>query len=70
MMLGVVWMFQLIAFIFLGLRLYTRLVVINNYGWDDHFFNLSVVRKSLFNFSAPGSPLPLYLSIEALLATN
>ncbi|KAG8159905.1 hypothetical protein KVR01_010542 [Diaporthe batatas] len=42
LMLGVVWTFQLIAFILVGLRLYTRLVVIHNYGMDDHFFNLSV----------------------------
>lgn len=43
MMLGVMWMFQAIAFILVGLRLYTRLVVMSNYGWDDHFFNAAVV---------------------------
>ncbi|ROW04775.1 hypothetical protein VMCG_04897 [Cytospora schulzeri] len=42
MMLGVMWMFQAIAFILVGLRLYTRLVVMSNYGWDDHFFNTAV----------------------------
>lgn len=43
MMIGVLWMFQGIAFILVGLRLYTRLVVMSNYGWDDHFFNAAVV---------------------------
>ncbi|KUI70304.1 hypothetical protein VM1G_06441 [Cytospora mali] len=43
-MLGVMWMFQAIAFILVGLRLYTRLVVMSNYGWDDHFFNAAVGR--------------------------
>lgn len=43
MMLGVMWMFQAIAFILVGLRLYTRLVVMSNYGWDDHFFNAAAV---------------------------
>lgn len=45
MMVGVLWMFQVIAFILVGLRLYTRLVVVHAYGIDDHFFNLSVVNK-------------------------
>lgn len=43
MTLGVMWMFQVIAFLLVGLRLYTRLVVMSNYGWDDHFFNAAVV---------------------------
>lgn len=43
MMLGILWMFQVIAFILVGLRLYTRLVVMHNYGIDDHCFNFSVV---------------------------
>lgn len=42
-MLGIMWMFQVIAFVLVGLRLYTRLVVMHNYGIDDHFFNLAVV---------------------------
>lgn len=45
MMVGVLWMFQAIAFILVGLRLYTRLVVVHAYGIDDHFFNFSVVNK-------------------------
>ncbi|POS73230.1 hypothetical protein DHEL01_v208375 [Diaporthe helianthi] len=43
MLVGVLWMFQVIAFILVALRLYTRLIVIHNYGMDDHFFNLAVV---------------------------
>lgn len=43
MMLGIMWTFQVIAFILVGLRLYTRLVVVHNYGIDDHFFNFTVV---------------------------
>ncbi|KAK7708366.1 hypothetical protein SLS63_013503 [Diaporthe eres] len=42
MMVGVLWMFQVIAFILVGFRLYTRLAVIHIYGIDDHFFNFSV----------------------------
>lgn len=50
MMLGIIWMFQFIAFILVGLRLYTRLVVVHNYGIDDHFFNFAVVSAAdLFN---------------------
>ncbi|KAI3397110.1 hypothetical protein diail_11253 [Diaporthe ilicicola] len=43
MMLGVLWMFVVIAFILVGLRLYTRMVVMQNYGIDDHFFNFAVL---------------------------
>lgn len=46
MMVGILWMFQVIAFILVGLRLYTRLVVLHVYGIDDHFFNFAVVSKS------------------------
>lgn len=46
MMLGVLWMFQAIAFILVGLRLYTRLVVMSNFGWDDHFFNAAAVSSN------------------------
>ncbi|KAK2598648.1 hypothetical protein N8I77_012043 [Diaporthe amygdali] len=40
--LGILWTFQVIAFTLVGLRLYTRLVVLHNYGIDDHFFNFAV----------------------------
>lgn len=43
MLLGVVWTFQVFAFALVGLRLYARLRVVQTYGWDDHFFNASVV---------------------------
>ncbi|KAG6368837.1 hypothetical protein INS49_003053 [Diaporthe citri] len=42
MMVGIMWMFQVIAFILVGFRLYTRLVVMHIYGIDDHFFNFAV----------------------------
>lgn len=53
MMVGVLWMFQVIAFILVGFRLYTRLAVIHIYGIDDHFFNFSVVSPSHFYESRP-----------------
>lgn len=53
MMVGVLWMFQVIAFILVGLRLYTRLAVLHIYGIDDHFFNLSVVSTSHLCESRP-----------------
>lgn len=43
MLLGILWTFQFIAFGLVGLRLYTRLHVVQTYGWDDHFFNIAVV---------------------------
>lgn len=55
-MIGILWMLTFIAFVLVGLRLYTRLVVIHNYGWDDHFFNLSVVRNFVLDPSALHSP--------------
>lgn len=42
-MLGIMWMFQIIAFGLVSLRLYARLNVVQKYGWDDHFFNTAVV---------------------------
>lgn len=48
MMVGVVWMFQCIAFALVAIRLYARLVVVQTYSWDDHCFNAAVV--SLFFF--------------------
>lgn len=53
MMVGVLWMFQLIAFILVGFRLYTRLVVMHIYGIDDHFFNFAVVSTSHLYISLP-----------------
>lgn len=47
MMVGVLWMFQCIAFALVALRLYARLVVVQTYGWDDHCFNVSVVSPFL-----------------------
>lgn len=47
MMVGVLWMFQFIAFALIALRLYARLLVVQTYGWDDHCFNASVVGLSL-----------------------
>lgn len=59
MMLGILWMFQVIAFILVGFRLYTRLVVVHNYGIDDHFFNLTVVSKFHLYESLSVTRLPL-----------
>lgn len=60
MMLGIMWMFQVIAFILVGFRLYTRLVVVHNYGIDDHFFNFTVVSTFHLYESLPmmSSPSP------------
>lgn len=54
MMVGVLWMFQVIAFILVGFRLYTRLVVMHIYGVDDHFFNFAVASTIHFY-----EPLPM-----------
>ncbi|KAJ4397469.1 hypothetical protein N0V93_001698 [Gnomoniopsis smithogilvyi] len=48
MMVGVLWMFQAIAFALVALRLYARLVVVQTYGWDDHCFNVAVLLLLLY----------------------
>lgn len=50
MLVGVLWMFQCIAFALVALRLYARLVVVQTYGWDDHLFNITVV-SLLFSYN-------------------
>lgn len=50
MLVGVLWMFQCIAFGLVALRLYARLVVVQNYGWDDHCFNVTVVSLLFMDF--------------------
>lgn len=61
MMLGIMWTFQVIAFILVGLRLYTRLVVVHNYGIDDHFFNFTVVSTFHLYEALPVTRFPLLL---------
>lgn len=51
MLVGVLWMFQCIAFGLVVLRLYARLVVVQNYGWDDHCFNVTVVSPNIMQLS-------------------
>lgn len=36
--LPVLWTFVGLVFIFAGLRLYTRLSVVKQFGWDDHIY--------------------------------
>jgi hypothetical protein len=43
--LGVLWGLTGITFVFVILRLYTRLKVVQSYGLDDHFFNASFVSR-------------------------
>jgi len=43
-MLGVLWSLTGITLIFVLLRLYTRVKIVQSYGMDDHFFNASFVR--------------------------
>lgn len=56
MLLEVVWTFQAIAFALVGLRLYARLRVVQTYGWDDHFFNASVVCSPDYIHHTLGTP--------------
>lgn len=46
MMLGILWGLTGVTFIFVLMRLYTRVKVVQSYGWDDHFFNASFVSLS------------------------
>lgn len=71
MMLGIMWMFQVIAFILVGFRLYTRLVVMHNYGIDDHFFNFTVVGAFSLSFNTPnGWSMSLYSTSYFTLSMN
>ncbi|ETS73764.1 hypothetical protein PFICI_14710 [Pestalotiopsis fici W106-1] len=49
MMLGLLWGFTSVAFIFVVLRLYTRIKVVQAYGLDDHFFNASFVSLLIYD---------------------
>lgn len=69
MMLGIMWTFQVIAFILVGLRLYTRLVVVHNYGIDDHFFNFTVVSTFHFYEALPVTRFPLLLFVNPSVRT-
>jgi hypothetical protein len=40
--LGLLWGFTVLAFVFVVLRLYTRINIVQAYGIDDHFFNTSL----------------------------
>ncbi|KAI5927226.1 hypothetical protein F4810DRAFT_649833 [Camillea tinctor] len=48
MLNGVLWMQVGLAAVFVGLRLYTRLIVLRNVGWDDWFTVFSLVLLLLF----------------------
>lgn len=43
MVMGVLWGLTGLTFFFVLLRLYTRLMVLQAYGLDDHFFNFAFV---------------------------
>lgn len=46
MVLGVLWTLTAVTFVFVLLRVYTRLKVLDAYGIDDHFFNIAFVSKT------------------------
>lgn len=50
MMLGILWGFTAVTFVFVILRLYTRIKVVQAYGLDDHFFNASFVSSASISF--------------------
>lgn len=43
LMLGVLWSLSAITLVFVVLRFYTRIKIVQSYGMDDHFFNASFV---------------------------
>lgn len=47
MVLGVLWSLAILTFVFVLLRLYTRLRIVEAYGIDDHFFNSAFVPSHL-----------------------
>ncbi|KAI0004696.1 hypothetical protein F4779DRAFT_599511 [Xylariaceae sp. FL0662B] len=46
---GVLWMQVALAAVFVGLRLYTRTIILNNIGWDDYFTVLSLILLIIFS---------------------
>lgn len=44
--LATMWAFVVIVFVFVGLRLYTRMHLIDSLGWDDHAYTAGSVRTS------------------------
>lgn len=43
---AVMWIVTLLTFAFVVLRVYTRAMVVQNYGVDDHVYNLAFVSQS------------------------
>jgi hypothetical protein len=47
--IAVMWSLTFIVFVFLLIRVYTRVVCVAAYGIDDHFYLLSMVNKPKSN---------------------
>lgn len=43
----VMWSLTAIGFVFVALRIYTRVTVVRSFGVDDHVYNLAFVGNSL-----------------------
>jgi hypothetical protein len=44
---AVLWCLVGLGAVFVGLRVYTRIVILNSVGWDDHTIVLAWVRPAL-----------------------
>lgn len=55
MVLGIVWGLTAVTFIFVVLRLYTRIKVLHAYGPDDRLFNAAFVRISHLRWPVLGT---------------
>jgi hypothetical protein len=45
-MVWAMWMLWVITVIFLGLRVYTRLVIVRSVGWDDYLLSIGSVGQT------------------------
>lgn len=43
----VMWSLAAIGFVFVALRIYTRVVIVKSFGVDDHVYNLAFVSNTL-----------------------
>jgi hypothetical protein len=52
----VMWSLTAIGFVFVILRIYTRVVIVKSFGVDDHVYNLAFVSRTLKYFHFANDP--------------
>lgn len=55
---GVMWFQVVLASVFIALRLYTRQVIVRNFGWDDVLMIVNLVSLFLLNSTHAHETIP------------